>query len=50
LATFTASAGAGALWMLGGAALTCSVGATLGAGALVMLLLRRALPANKFGY
>jgi predicted MFS family arabinose efflux permease len=50
LATFTASAGAGALWMLGGPALTCSVGAALGAGALVMLLLRRALPSNRFGY
>lgn len=40
LATFTASACAGLLWMVGGAGLACSVGALFGSAALAMLLFR----------
>jgi len=39
VATFIASAGAGALWMVGGPALVCSTGALLGGGALALLTL-----------
>lgn len=41
VATFTASAAAGLLWMVGGAALACGAGASLGFAALAMLLFRR---------
>jgi hypothetical protein len=37
--TFSASATAGVLWMLGGAGLACGVGAVIAAGALLMLLI-----------
>ena len=37
-ATFTASAGAGVLWMVGGPALVCSTGALLGGVALALLM------------
>ena len=41
VATFMASAGAGLLWMVGGAGLACGAGALLGSAALAMLLFRR---------
>jgi MFS family permease len=44
-ATFTASAGAGALWMIGGPALVCNTGALLGGGSLVLLTLHSARSA-----
>ena len=40
VATFMASAGAGLLWMVGGAALACGAGASIGSAALAMLLFR----------
>ena len=40
VATFTASASAGLLWMVGGAGLACGAGALFGSAALAMLLFR----------
>ena len=40
VATFTASACAGLLWMVGGAGLACSAGALFGSAALAMRLFR----------
>ena len=40
LATFTASACAGLIWMVGGAGLACSAGALFGFAAFAMLLFR----------
>jgi len=45
VATFTASACAGVLWMMGGPGLACSAGALFGAAAFAMLLLLRNQPA-----
>jgi MFS family permease len=46
VATFMASAGAGLLWMVGGAGLACGAGAAIGSAALAMLSFRcrRSLP------
>ena len=44
VATFTASACAGLLWMVGGAGLACGAGALFGSSALAMLLFRQCGP------
>jgi MFS family permease len=41
VATFTASAAAGVLWMVGGPVMACGAGALFGAAALTLLLMRK---------